>query len=48
MRFLPDIVDDQEAVSILELFSQLKFGVFFVNERRLVASQSLMEFGQFR
>lgn len=36
-RWLPSIVDDQKAVTILELFSKFKLGVFFVHERWLVA-----------
>ncbi len=36
-RSLPDIVDDQKTVTILELFSKLKLSIFFVHERQLVA-----------
>ena len=46
VRFLPNIIDNEEAVTILELFPELKHGLRFVQKTRLVASQRLVELNQ--
>jgi hypothetical protein len=38
MRFLPDIVNNEQAVTIFELFSEFQHGLAFIQESRLVAS----------
>jgi hypothetical protein len=38
MRFLPQIVNNEQAVTILELFSEFEHSLAFIQKNRLVTS----------